>query len=108
MQGKVEKVVLLQQVPGDIKTIRRGQLFRVLMKDTEGNREWSGWQVALADAVVSDNGKVEVNSDELHLIIGRPEIVNMVSQADKQTQMKKASDLSSAGMNQGSLNEVKA
>ena len=96
MQGKVESVVLLKQIPGELQKIKKGELFRVRMRDAEDNLEWSGWQVALADANVKPNGKTEVNSDQMHLIMGRPELVNIISKSDGDTSMNKASDIGSS------------
>jgi len=73
-------------MPAQVKDLKKGDLFRVQHEGKDGLTEFSPWQVALEDANHDEaTGNVSVQSDGVHIIMGRPEIVHLHMRHDGMT-----------------------
>jgi len=92
MEGQVEKCVVLKQIPAKLQDLKKGELYRVQMRNEEGQLEWTDWQVALTNAIKEESGRVSLNSDTVHLIMGRPELVSIIATSSGAS-IRKATDI---------------
>jgi len=80
-EGKIVKVVVLQQRTVELKELKQGSLFKVITEgaDGEGTME-SDWQMALMDPVLdTDTGSVSFKSDTVTILMGTPKVVDITS-----------------------------
>lgn len=72
----VQKAHVLKQFDVRVADLKKGDIFRLSVRDEQGNLTQSEWMVAVTDAVVSPDGELSIQSDTVHLVMGRPELVS--------------------------------
>lgn len=58
----VQDIIILKRVPGKLKDIKAGDLFKMQIKHAQDQNLWSEWQLAKEDAVEAEEGVVKIKS----------------------------------------------
>jgi len=83
-EGQIVEVHILQQHKVELKDLKKGTMFKVVTagKDGEG-REESSWQIAMMDPTVDkETGNVKFKADTLTMMIGTPNVVDVISRGE--------------------------
>lgn len=75
---QVQRAHVLKQIDVQTKDIKRGDIFRLTVKDAGGRETQTEFMVALTDAAVDpETGALSLQSDTIHIVAGRPECLQL-------------------------------
>jgi hypothetical protein len=80
--NKIKQVFKLKQLPCDLKDLKPGDLHRIEFIEDDGTTKYSDWQVALNSGAPDEQGKINLKSDVVHFIIGKPEQFSITGRKD--------------------------
>jgi len=72
----VNRCFILKQKEADFRHLKKGDIFQLETRDTEGGVTYTEWNVALTDATEDPDhpGQYTVPSDKMYFIVGKPEV----------------------------------
>lgn len=83
-EGRIVKVLILQQHEAKLSELKKGSLFKVVTSGAEGQPAVeSDWQTALVDPTVNkDTGEITFKSDTVTMLMGTPKVIEISSLGD--------------------------